>query len=139
MRHEFFVSVEAVVVHDDKVLLIRRRPESRAYANTWALPGGHLEHGESPAEAALRELKEETNVDGKIVGIVGSYGPERKDPRGNYVGIAYMVEPTSFALSAGDDARGVRWWPVDSLPDMAFNHADVVSRAISKSEAELWQ
>ncbi|MFF6970343.1 NUDIX domain-containing protein [Streptomyces tsukubensis] len=127
-----------VVVFDSagRVLLIERG--WAPFEGCWALPGGHVDPGETSLEAAVRELAEETGVRvaaGDLTRIDVWDQPGR-DPRGRYVTIAYLATvPQGTTAQAGDDARAARWWPLTDLPELAFDHADII-RAARKTELE---
>ncbi|MFF0170704.1 NUDIX domain-containing protein [Streptomyces prasinus] len=113
---------------DGDVLLIER--DWPPYEGAWALPGGHVDAGETSRAAAARELEEETGVrvaadDLRQIGVWDSPG---RDPRGRYVTVAYAaVVPADTRITAGDDARTARWWPLANLPKhLAFDHADIL-------------
>ncbi|WP_229869275.1 NUDIX domain-containing protein [Streptomyces inusitatus] len=118
------------VTPDGRVLLIERAHEP--YRGSWALPGGHVDPGETAVEAAARELAEETRVrvgpeDLRQIGVWDRPG---RDPRGRYVTVAYLaVVPAGTTVLAGDDARAARWWPLEALPLLAFDHADILRSA----------
>ncbi|MFF7558243.1 NUDIX domain-containing protein [Streptomyces olivaceus] len=116
------------------VLLIER--DWPPHEGAWALPGGHVDVGETSRAAAARELDEETGVwvaaeDLRQIGVWDS--PER-DPRGRYVTVAYAAAvPEDTRITAGTDARTARWWPLAHLPEhLAFDHADIL-RAVTTS------
>ncbi|MFD3663965.1 NUDIX domain-containing protein [Streptomyces sp. NPDC058659] len=114
------------------VLLIERGWEP--HAGEWALAGGHCDVGETSRAAAARELAEETglHVDADSLRQVGVWDAPDRDPRGRYVTVAYMaVVPADTPIVAGDDARAARWWPLDALPPLAFDHADIVNAAVA--------
>ncbi|MFG2667658.1 NUDIX domain-containing protein [Streptomyces sp. NPDC048387] len=115
-----------------EVLLIERdRPPFEA---AWALPGGRVGAGEAPFVAAARELAEETGVHVAVGNLhqIGVWDQVGRDPRGTYVTFAYMViVPDGTPATAGDDARTARWWPAKDLPDLAFDHADIISAAMT--------
>ncbi|MDX5569537.1 NUDIX hydrolase [Streptomyces sp. ID05-04B] len=109
------------------VLLIERG--WAPFEGAWALPGGHVDVGETSRAAAARELAEETgvDVDPSILRQLGVYdGPDR-DPRGRYVTVAYVAIVDRAVPTAGDDARAARWWPLNNLPQLAFDHADILA------------
>lgn len=129
------VAALATVDGHEYVLAVRRlRPP---YAGYWALPGGHVDPGETTAWAALRECAEETGIylpPASLV-YVGTYDTPGRDPRGPYVTTAYTacLEHTPDVAGA-DDAAEARWLPIRggellSLPPLAFDHAWIVDDA----------
>jgi 8-oxo-dGTP diphosphatase len=113
-----------------RVLLIQRAEPP--FAGEWALPGGFVEEGETVTAAAARELVEETAIEAKGLSLLGVYSAPGRDPRGWTVSIAYVLELDSeLAAQGGDDAAAARWFAVDELPPLAFDHAQIVSEAIA--------
>jgi 8-oxo-dGTP diphosphatase len=112
-----------------QVLLIRRGQDP--YEGCWALPGGFVEMDEDLGEAAVRELAEETGLEGVTLEQFRTFGKPGRDPRGRVVTIVFTAaldaEPTD--VQAGDDAAEAAWFDVAALPEMAFDHAEVVSLA----------
>jgi len=100
----------AILFSYDKkeVLLIERRD-----VPVWALPGGGIEEGESPETAACREMKEETGFDVKIIRKVAEYTPPNR-----LSGFTHFFEVAAVGGTAGasDEARSVRFFPLDALP-----------------------
>jgi 8-oxo-dGTP diphosphatase len=108
------------------VLLIERG--WAPFEGRWALPGGHVDVGETSRDAAARELAEETgvHVEAAVLRQLGVYDAPRRDPRGRYVTVAYVAIVDRAVPMAGDDARAARWWPLNGLPELAFDHADIL-------------
>lgn len=129
------LTVDVVLISRDKqsrVLLIKRA--KNPFEGRWAIPGGFVEEGETLAEAARRELKEETGlVVGELEQLYTAGDPGR-DPRGWTVSVAYLVrvDAKSAKPKAGDDAKRVKWFPLDDLPPLAFDHAKILERAKSR-------
>jgi 8-oxo-dGTP diphosphatase len=120
-----------VVTLSRQILLIERNWDP--YEGYWALPGGHVDQGETSRDAAARELAEETGlqVAPYVLHQVGIFDHPDRDPRGRYVTVAYTVSvPDGCAIEAGSDARTVRWWPLNDLPRLAFDHADIINFAM---------
>src|SRR5512133_2127822 len=112
-----------------RVLLVRRGNEP--FAGRWALPGGFVEEGERPEDAARRELAEETGL--ALTGelrLVGVYGEPGRAPRGWTVSAAYLaIVPGEASVHGGDDAAEARWFLADEVPLLAFDHDLVLSDA----------
>ncbi|HWG89260.1 MAG TPA: NUDIX hydrolase [Candidatus Thermoplasmatota archaeon] len=118
------LTVDALLVEKGWVLLVQRKNDP--HRGTWALPGGFVEVGERTDQAALRELQEETGLEGSVVGLHGVYSDPARDPRGHTVSIIYQVERMGGDLRAGDDAAAVKFWPLSDLPPLAFDHGRIL-------------
>jgi len=113
------------------VLLVKRKFEPRA--GMWSLPAGFMEYGETVEETAIRELKEETNLDVRLTRLFGVY-TGCDDPRNQAVLIIYEGEIIGGKLCPGDDASEVKFFPLTNLPeDIAFEaHRQVLNELIQK-------
>jgi 8-oxo-dGTP diphosphatase len=128
------VTVDAVVFARQQarrvVLLVERG--RNPFAGSWALPGGFVEMEETLETAVARELAEETGVTGVVLRQFHTFGDPGRDPRGRSISVAFVGE-TNAALHAprgGDDAAAARWFPVDELPELAFDHCVIVEQAL---------
>lgn len=113
------------------VLLIQRGKPP--FLNQWALPGGFVDMDETLYEAALRELREETGVDGISLEQFRAYGDPGRDPRGRVISVvfyAFLAQKQSVEIEGGDDAANARWFAIEDLPDLAFDHADILSDSL---------
>ncbi|MFB1044389.1 NUDIX domain-containing protein [Streptomyces chrestomyceticus] len=120
------------------VLLIKRR--WKPYAGRWALPGGYVDvdKAETSRDAAARELAEESGITVPATDLwqVGVYDAPGRDPRGRVITVAYTATlPSPVPPAAADDAVDARWWPLDALPDLAFDHAEILADAVSQWSA----
>jgi 8-oxo-dGTP diphosphatase len=114
------------------VLLIRRAARRAAppFKGKWAIPGGFVEPDESLDDAAHRELQEETDLSDVYVEQLYTFGDPKRDPRGRVVTVAYFaLVPEDVLAHAGDDAAEADWYPIDQLPDLAFDHAEIMGYA----------
>ena len=111
--------------NDVFVLLIQRGHEP--YKNKWALPGGFIEMNETLEAACKRELEEET---GLIVGKMNqfkAYDAIDRDPRHRTISVVYSVELNKIKkVSGGDDAAKAEWFAINKLPDLAFDHKQIL-------------
>jgi len=139
-----YLTADIVLLSEGKdVLLIRRK--GHPFLGCWALPGGFVEPGESAADAALRELMEETSVTGFTTDDlfeIGLFSKPGRDPRGWVVSDAFLipVDREAVRFRAADDAAEAAWIPVERngkelvLPKgvtLAFDHADVLKKAFA--------
>ena len=113
------------------LLLVQRGREP--FAGEWAIPGGFVEYGEDPDLAVARELAEETGLDGLPWRQFHTFGRPDRDPRGHTVSIVYVAELVGELpeVVGGDDAAVARWFPLDELPELAFDHERIVSMLVS--------
>ncbi len=92
----------------------------------WCLPGGFIEMGESVQQAAVREFREETGLQGELLRVV-DVASKINGFYGDVVVIAFEMRPIGGTMAAGDDAAEVAWFAPDSLPDLAFrSHAQFI-------------
>jgi 8-oxo-dGTP diphosphatase len=120
------LTADAVLLKGREVLLVKRGREP--FRGAWALPGGFVEVGERVEDACRRELMEETGLKGDIVDLLGVYSDPKRDPRGHTVTVAYVLKVSGIvAIAAGDDAEEARWFALDSLPSLAFDHDIICS------------
>jgi 8-oxo-dGTP diphosphatase len=120
-----------------KILLIRRADEP--YKGDWALPGGFVNIDETLEQAVQRELEEETGASGFYFEQLEAFGAVDRDPRERVISVAYvaLAPAEHIKLKADSDASEVAWFAIDSLPDLAFDHATMVSRAVQRVRAKL--
>ena len=109
------------------VLLIQRGNEP--YKGCWAFPGGFLEMDETVARCAERELEEETGIVLTGMQLVGIYSNVERDPRGRVITAAYAAMTTMPEATAADDAAAAKWWPLNELPPLAFDHDKILADA----------
>lgn len=128
------LAADCVVFDERGLLLIRRR--NPPFRRQFALPGGFVEIGETVEAAALRELKEETGLDGRILRLVGVYSDPKRDPRGHTVSIVFRVSVDGTAQPiGGDDAEHAEFVDDWRTVALAFDHRRIVDEAISLPSA----
>jgi len=127
------VTTDAVIfaVNGDEksVLLIKRgRPP---FEGMWALPGGFLNIDEELDDGVKRELAEETGLTGIELKQLKAYGSVNRDPRHRTISVVfYGVTDRQHEVKGMDDAAEAKWFPIDDLPSMAFDHEEIVADAL---------
>ena len=131
------VTTDAVVFGFDdtnlNVLLIKR--DNDPYRETWALPGGFIrEEDETAMEGVFRELHEETNVKDIYLEELKTFSNKNRDPRERVITIVYfaLVKMKKYEIKGGDDAKEAKWFPIEDLPALAFDHAEIIQTAINR-------
>lgn len=112
------------------VLLIERMNEP--FKGCWAFPGGFMDMDEDAEACAIRELKEETGLEIRSMKQVGAFTEVNRDPRGRTVSIAYYAMVVKSEVKASDDAAQARWFPIDSIPPLAFDHDKILRMALEE-------
>ena len=114
------VGVGAVILHEDKVLLVRRG-QSPSYGK-WSLPGGLVELGESTREAIAREIVEECGIAIRVVDVAGVIDRIVHDDaarvRYHYVLVDYLAYPESLDVVAGSDAGDAQWFDIERVAEL---------------------
>ena len=125
------VTADCVVITKEaepKVLLIQRGADP--YKGCWAFPGGFMNMDETTEQCAIRELEEETGLKVSTVRQIGAYSKVDRDPRGRTITVAYLAIIDKPAQVTGqDDATKAEWFPLSALPELAFDHADIMADA----------
>ena len=113
---------------EPKILLVKRKKDP--FKDKWALPGGFLEDEEPLEMGARRELREETGLEVEKLQQLQTFGTPGRDPRGRIISITFFGEVTSEEnIKGGDDAAEARWFKINELPELAFDHAEIVKVA----------
>jgi 8-oxo-dGTP diphosphatase len=142
---QFAVTVDVVVltIVDEQlqVVLVRRRDDP--YRGLWALPGGFKRPDETLADAASRELREETGVEAAAyLSEFGAYGDPGRDPRMNVVSVGFLAVLRDVGeLAAETDAESARLWAVADVfggaMDLAFDHEKILREAVERARRDL--
>jgi 8-oxo-dGTP diphosphatase len=120
-----------------KVLLIKRALPP--HKGAWALPGGFIKMEENLEQGAKRELEEETGVTGAYLEQLYTFGEPKRDPRERVITVAYyaLIPSDKLEVRAGSDAEGVSWFGLRELPDLAFDHREILKMAHARLTAKL--
>lgn len=136
------VAVDAVVFgyfhkEDLQILLIKRNIEP--FKGGWALPGGLVLDDENLDDAVRRELHEEAGIKPDFLEQLYTFGNVGRDPRNRVVSVTYLglVNPSYHQLSADSDADDAQWFSVNKLPDLAFDHKEIIDTALKRLRTKI--
>jgi 8-oxo-dGTP diphosphatase len=135
------LAADAIVIRPNKqtnepeVLLNTRGIEP--YKGLFVFPGGHVDYNEAPIKACIRELKEETNLDGSDPELLTVAGDAQRDPRKHVVTVAYLVKvPQDQQPKGGDDAADAQFYPVKDIlkqkDRIGFDHYEILQLALQR-------
>ena len=110
------------------VLLIERVNDP--FKGCWAFPGGFMDMEENAEDCAKRELKEETGMEVRSLEYLGTFSEVNRDPRGRTITIAYYAVVEKSDVIGADDASRAKWFPIDSIPSLAFDHEEILRVAL---------
>lgn len=128
------VCLDALIIKKIKgqipeILLIKRKKDP--YKGTWACPGGFLELNETLEDGAARELWEETGISGIELTQYHAFGRLERDTRGRNISIAYYgFAEAHHQPHASDDAAEADWFAIDNLPELAFDHDNMIATGL---------
>jgi 8-oxo-dGTP diphosphatase len=136
------LTVDPVIftLRDEKLQVLCVCRSEEPFAGQWALPGGFVREGESLEDAALRELEEETGLNEAYLEQLYTYGDPGRDPRGRVVTVAYFAlirADAPIRNEGGYDAAQARWFPLDELPPLAFDHDQIIAYALRRLRYKL--
>lgn len=127
------LTVDGVILKNNRILLIKRR--NLPFKDKWAFPGGFVGYGEKTEDAVIREVLEETGLETKINDLVGVYSDPDRDPRGHTVSVVYLLDVCGGCLSGGgDDASEAKFFDLEHLPELAFDHDSIVKDVFRRFE-----
>lgn len=136
------IAVDAIVFGYEKgtlyVLVVKQR--FGKLADRWVLPGGFIKDDEPLLAAVERELKEEAGIMVNYLEQLGTFGDDiNRDDRFRVVSVAYfaLVNPQNFILKADTDAKDAKWFPLNQLPQLGYDHNEMVKLAHQRLKSKL--
>lgn len=135
------VTVDLVIFTVDdsklKVLLVRRAGEP--FEGCWSIPGGFLRKGESLEEAASRVMEDKTGVRQVYLEQLYTFGRPDRDPRARIITVTYFALIPWMRLNQPGSkmVSGLAWFAVDEVPELAFDHLEILRRAVARLRAKV--
>ena len=124
------LTVDAVILVDNRRKLVLIRRKNPPFQGQLALPGGFVDVGETVEEACIREAYEETNINVNIIKLIGVFSDPKRDPRGHNITIAFLCEPQTNNEKplAKDDATALEIIDLAGVSSvkLAFDHMDII-------------
>jgi 8-oxo-dGTP diphosphatase len=139
---EIKIAVDAIVFGYEKgVLYVLAVQQKFGVAkDSWVLPGGFVKDDEPLSKGVERELREEAGIDVNYLEQLNTFGEDiNRDPRMRVISVAYfaLVNPKHFVLKADTDAKDAKWFPINEVPQLGFDHSDMVAMAHKRLKSKL--
>ncbi len=141
-KYKFTVVASDIVIltiKDKKLQTLLISMKKKPFAGYWAGPGGMVKPNESVDEAAKRILKEKSGVSGVYLEQLYTFGKVNRDPFGRVVSVAYfaLIPSDSLILKTTKEYGDIKWFPIDKLPKLAYDHKEIIKRAINRLRNKL--
>ena len=139
--HEITVDVVILTIKNGtlQVLLVKRTNEP--FKDKWAIPGGYVRLSENLDQAALRVLKERTNVDNIYLEQLYTFGDPLRHPNARVITCAYFAllraEDIKFAIKDAEGVSDIQWHEVEKLPPLAFDHKEIIEYSLKRTRERL--
>ena len=142
LNQDIKIAVDAIVFgySDNKLNVLLIKQKYGELKNQWALVGGFVKDNETLFDAVNRELKEEAGIKVNYLEQLYTFGDNiERDPRFRVISVAYfaLVNSTKFVLTADSDAEEVKWFPINELPELAFDHKEIIQVAQKRLQSKL--
>lgn len=136
------IAVDAIVFGyaENKLNVLLIKQKFGILKNQWALVGGFVKDNETLKEAVNRELQEEAGIKVNYLEQLYTFGDNiSRDPRFRVVSVAYfaLINSTELILKADSDAEEAKWFPINDLPDLAFDHKEIIETAQHRLQSKI--
>lgn len=132
---KIFVTVDALIFKniENQIYLLLIKRKNNPFMDYWAIPGGFVDENEDLETAAIRELFEETQIKIQNLEQLKAFGKPNRDPRSHVVSVAFFgFVNNNIQATAADDAKEAKWFSVKDLPNLAFDHQEIINFALTK-------
>ena len=126
------LTVDIIIRYKGGIVIIKRKYEPKG----WALPGGYVDYGESCEMAAIREAKEETNLNIQLIKQFHVYSDPKRDPKKHNVTVVFIAEGKG-ELKPGDEVNDMEIVMEDNIPELCFDHNEIVMDYFNNNDFEM--
>lgn len=142
LKQNIKIAVDAIVFGyaDNKLNVLLIKQKFGLLKNQWALVGGFVKDNETLNDAVNRELQEETGIKVNYLEQLFTFGDKvDRDPRFRVISVAYfaLVNSTKLILQADSDAEDAKWFSINELPNLAFDHKEILQTAQKRLQSKL--
>jgi 8-oxo-dGTP diphosphatase len=131
------ITVDALITaeRDRRTMILLILRKSEPFKDRWALPGGFAGVDELLETACKRELEEETGLKNIELKQFHTFDAPERDPRERVISVVFHGQlAETMPVKGGDDAQEADWFPVTSLPEMAFDHKEIIEKYMRERE-----
>jgi len=124
-----WIGIDAIILNEEKTKILLIKRGSRAYHGMWGFVSGVVDWGEEIKETVIREAKEETNLDIKVVKFIGRYYDKKgRHPTKTMICLPHICKVIGGKLKAGSDASDAKWYSLEEIKkmDLAFDHKQML-------------
>jgi len=134
------VTVDVVIftISDGRLMVLLVKRADEPFAGMWAIPGGFLLKGESLDQAALRVMQDKTGGQDIYLEQLYTFGDPGRDPRARIITVTYfaLISWKTFGQPPSKKVAGLAWVPADEVPELAFDHRDILRYAVNRLRAK---
>lgn len=135
------IAVDMVIftIKDNEIKVLMIKMKKKPFIGLWAVPGGLVKVNESVDSSAKQHLKNKTGVDDVYLEQLYTFGEIDRDPLGRVVSVAYfaLIPGKGLKLHTTDEYNNVKWFSVNKLPKLAYDHKEIVKCAVSRLRSKL--
>ncbi|MFC1622690.1 NUDIX domain-containing protein [Patescibacteria group bacterium] len=142
IKYKFAVIATDVVIFtikDEKLQVLLIKMKKKPFSEQWACPGGLVKSNEDVDISAKRQLKTKAGVDNIYLEQLYTFGKVRRDPFGRVVSVAYfaLIPNANIKLKTTKEYTDVKWFNIDKLPKLAYDHLEIIQTAVERLKAKL--
>ena len=135
--HEVTVDVVILTIHQNKLKVLLVKRENEPFRGRWAIPGGFIRLSENIDDAALRVLKEKTNVQNIYLEQLYTFGDPLRYPNARVITCAYFAllraEDIKLDIKKAEGVADIQWHEVEKLPPLAFDHKEIIEYSLKRT------